>query len=103
MAMTRSVHLYAGFLEIWRLRTMEGEDAYSESVPFPFGLPIVQHRTAYCMHIQPERRFKTKIDTLSINHELVDTEVVFGEDYDISVLNTLGSGVFGTEDTIPHR
>ncbi len=53
------------------------------------------------MHIQPERRFKTKIDTLSINHELVDTEVVFGEDYHISVLNTLGAGVFGTEDTIP--
>ena len=53
------------------------------------------------MHIQPERRFKTKIDTLSIDHELVDTEVVFGEDYHISVLNTLGAGVFGTEDTIP--
>ena len=91
----------AGFLEIWRLSNIEGEDTYSKSVPFPFGLPVVQHRTAYCMHIQPERRFKTKIDTLSINHELVDTEVVFGEDYYISVLNTIGSGVFGTEDTIP--
>ena len=65
--------------------------------PFPLGLPIIQTGRQYCAAILAMRRYEARIS--SLNYIFRDTAAVFGNNYMLSIDNTL-SNASSTTQTI---
>ena len=60
--------------------------------PFPLGLPLIKMGTQYCSAIKAIRKYDVSLPAMS--HEVKDTTVVKGEQYTLSIQNTLADPQF---------